>query len=111
MHAMERKTMLAALAAFALAACARAEAHTYALARKGCSAAAAPTSISIGDTFDISFPDGSAFFLKVVSAPPAGIAGQSFIARDGRSNASAVVKPLADGVRIAIDDFENAGIS
>ena len=108
MHAMERKTMLAALAAFALAACARAEAHTYALAREGCSAAAAPTSISIGDTFDISFPDGSAFSLKVVSAPPAGIAGQSFIARDGRSNASAVVKPLADGVRIAIDDFENA---
>ena len=105
---MARKVMLAALAAIAPMVCARAEAYTYVLARDGGSAVAAPACVSIGDFFDVSFPDGTAFSLEVVSVPPAGIAGQSFIARDGRSNASAVVKPLADGVRIAIDDFESA---
>ena len=70
---------------------------------------ATPTSISIGDVFDISFPDGVAFSLEVVSAPPGGIAGQSFIAKDARSDAAAVLKPLAGGgMRISIDDFSNA---
>ena len=105
---MGRKTTFAALAAFALAVCARAETYVYDLAREGGSAVATPASVSVGDIFDISFPDGVAFSLDVVSAPPAGIAGQSFIAKDSLSGAAAVVKPLANGIRITIDDFTNA---
>ena len=100
--------MLAALAALALAVCARAGTYAYDLAREGSSAVAAPARVSIGDVFNISFPNGIAFSLKVVSAPPPGIAGQSFIARDSLSDATAVVKPLPDGIRITIDDFANA---
>lgn len=106
---MGRKSIFAALAALALAVCTRAETYVYDLAREVGSGVVPPTSISIGDIFDISFPDGVAFSLEVVSAPPAGIAGQSFIAKDARSDAAAVLKPLAGGgMRISIDDFSNA---
>ena len=100
--------MVAALAALAFAVCARAGTYAYDLARAGGSAVVAPARVSIGDIFDISLPNGIAFSLEVVSAPPAGIAGRSFIAKDGRSDAAAVVKPLPDGIRITIDDFEHA---
>lgn len=105
---MGRKTTFVALAAFALAVCARAETYVYDLAREGGSAVATPASVSVGDIFDISFPDGVVFSLEVVSAPPTGIAGQSFIAKDRLSGVAAVIKPLANGIRITIDDFTNA---
>ena len=105
---MGRKSIFAALAAFAFAVCARAETYVYDLARADGSGVVPPTSISIGDIFDISLPDGVAFSLEVVSAPPAGIAGQSFIAKDALSDAAAVLKPLSGGgMRISIDDFSN----
>ena len=104
---MDRKSIFAALAALALAAYTHAETYVCDLARGG-GPIAAPSSISIGDIFDISLPDGAAFSLEVVSAPPAGIAGPSFIAKDALSNAAAVVKPLANGIRITIDDFSRA---
>ena len=104
---MSRKSIFAALAALALAAYTRAETYVYDLARDGGSIAT-PASVSIGDIFDISLPDAAAFSLEVVSAPPAGIAGQSFIAKDALSDAVAVLKPLANGIRITIDDFANA---
>ena len=104
---MGRKSTFAALAAFALAVGARAETYVYDLARED-GVITAPASVSVGDIFDILFPDGVAFSLEVVSAPPAGIAGQSFIAKDSLSGAAAVVKPLANGIRITIDDFTNA---
>ena len=104
---MDRKSIFAALAALALAAYTRAETYVYDLARDGGSIAT-PTSVSIGDIFDISLPDAAAFSLEVVSAPPAGITGQSFIAKDALSDAVAVLKPLANGIRITIDDFANA---
>ena len=66
---------------------------------------------AVGDTIDLALPDGlPPFSLSIVAAPPAGIAGQSYIARDTRSRASAVVKPTSDGLRAAIDDFENQKI-
>ena len=105
---MSRKSIFAVLAAFALVFYACAETYVYDLSHGGDSTIAAPASISVGDIFDISFPGGVAFSLEVTSAPPAGIAGQSFIAKDSPSDATAVVKPLANGIRITIDDFENA---
>ena len=66
---------------------------------------------SVGDTIDLALPDGlPSFSLSIVAAPPAGIAGQSYIARDAHSQASAVVKPTKDGLRVTIDDFENQKI-
>ena len=61
--------------------------------------------LQVGDTIHLTlFPDTS-FALEIVSAPPPGIAGQSFIARDPSSGASAVVKVTKSGIRIAIDNF------
>lgn len=66
---------------------------------------------AVGDTIDLALPDGQPkFSLSIVAAPPAGIAGQSYIARDLNSQASAIVKPTADGLRVTIDDFENRKI-
>ena len=65
------------------------------------------TSFSIGDELNIKLPDGASFTLKLVSAPPAGIAGQSYIARALDGFASAIVKPTKTGWRITIDDFTN----
>ena len=63
--------------------------------------------IAVGDTIDLQLPGAKAFMLDIVAAPPAGIAGQSFIARDRDSSASAVVKAKAGTIRITVDDFEN----
>ena len=66
---------------------------------------------SVGDTIDLALPDGQpSFSLSIVAVPPAGIAGQSYIARDANSQASAMVKPTADGLRVTIDDFEHQKI-
>ena len=66
---------------------------------------------AVGDTIDLALPDGlPSFSLSIVAAPPAGIAGQSYIARVVHSQASAVVKPTKDGLRVTIDDFENQKI-
>ena len=69
---------------------------------------ASEVSYAVGDTIDLSLPDGQpSFSLSIVAAPPAGIAGQSYIARDTQSQASAIVKPTKDGLRVTIDDFEH----
>ena len=71
-------------------------------------ASAPVNSFAIGDTISLSLPDGQpSFSLSIVAAPPAGIAGQSYIARDALSQASAVVKPTKEGLRVTIDDFEH----
>lgn len=75
-----------------------------------CDAAEVPAKLEIGDTIDLSLPEGVAFSLSIVAAPPAGIAGQSYIAHDANSEASAVVKPTKDGLRVTVDDFENRRI-
>lgn len=72
---------------------------------------ASEVSYAVGDTIDLSLPGGlPSFSLSIVAAPPAGIAGQSYIARDTQSQASAIVKPTKDGLRVAIDDFEHQKI-
>ena len=73
-------------------------------------AAAVPESLAVGDVIDLSLPGEVAFSLELVSAPPAGIAGQSFIARDRHSDVVAVVKSKTSGLRIVIDDFTNSRI-
>ena len=72
-----------------------------------CNAAEVPAKLAVGDKIDLSLPEGAAFSLSIVAAPPAGIAGQSYIARDANSQASAIVKPTKDGLRVTIDDFEH----
>ena len=72
--------------------------------------AAVPSSLATGDTINLSLPGGVAFSLDLVAAPPPGIAGRSFIARDAHSQAAAVVKPMADGLRVTVDDFEHGRI-
>ena len=72
---------------------------------------ASEISYAVGDTIDLSLSDGQpSFSLSIVAAPPAGISGQSYIARDTQSQASAVVKPTTDGLRVTIDDFEHQKI-
>ena len=66
-----------------------------------------PASIAVGDTIDLALFDDIRFALKIVSAPPAGIAGQSFIARDENGSASAIVKVAENRARISVDDFMN----
>ncbi|MBO7482966.1 MAG: chitobiase/beta-hexosaminidase C-terminal domain-containing protein [Kiritimatiellae bacterium] len=97
-----RKYILLLGAAVAL--CASAAEHVIDLRQ---SAVALP-SPAVGDTLDVRIPDGPEFALRIVSAPPPGIAGQSFIARDDASGAAAVVKRDARGFRATIDDV-NAG--
>ena len=69
--------------------------------------ASAPSALAVGDTIAVHAPGGASFALRLVSAPPAGIAGQSYIARDEGGSASAVVKLTKTGLRITIDDFMN----
>ena len=64
-------------------------------------------SVEVGDKIDLKLFGDVCFALKVVSKPPAGIAGQSYIARDENGSASAIVKVTASGVRISVDDFAN----
>ena len=71
-------------------------------------ASATVHAFALGDTISLSLHEGQpSFSLQIVAAPPAGIAGQSYIAKDARSQASAVVKPTKDGFRITVDDFES----
>ena len=69
-------------------------------------ASASVNSFAIGDTINLTLPeDQPSFSLEIVAAPPAGIAGPSYIAKDMQGQASAVVKPTKDGLRITVDDF------
>ena len=69
-------------------------------------ASATGHAFAIGDTINLSLPDGQpSFALQIVAVLPAGIAGPSYIAKDLQSQASAVVKPMKDGLRITVDDF------
>ena len=61
--------------------------------------------VSVGDSIDLWLFDDVQFALSIVSAPPAGIAGQSFIAKDRNGSASAVVKVSPTKARISVDDF------
>ncbi len=60
---------------------------------------------AVGDRLLLSGPGGVSLSLDIVSAPPAGIAGQSFIAKDGATGAGAVVKSGVGKLRITVDDF------
>ena len=74
-------------------------------------ASATVPAFAIGDTINLSlFKGRPSFSLLIVAAPPAGIAGPSYIAKDLQRQASAVVKPTTDGLRITIDDFEHQKI-
>jgi len=63
--------------------------------------------VAVGDTLNLRLFADVDFAFKVVSAPPAGIAGQSFIAKDANGSASAIVKVSKDSARISVDDFMN----
>ncbi len=63
--------------------------------------------VAVGDTLNLKLFGDVDFALKIVSAPPAGIAGQSFIAKDANGSASAIVKVGEKSARISVDDFMN----
>ncbi|MBO6067520.1 MAG: hypothetical protein J6P80_05140, partial [Kiritimatiellae bacterium] len=63
--------------------------------------------VAVGDTLNLKLFGDVDFAFKIVSAPPAGIAGQSFIAKDEKGTASAIVKVTATTARISMDDFTN----
>ena len=68
-------------------------------------------SFAVGDTINLSLPAGQpSFSLAITAAPPPGIAGRSFIAKDAGGTASAVIKPVNDTLRITIDDFANRNV-
>ncbi len=79
---------------------------------QGMGDASAPvSSFAVGDRINLSLPDGqSSFALEIVSAPPPGIAGQSFVAKDANGTASAVIKLARETLRITVDDFSNRKI-
>ena len=66
-----------------------------------------PDSVAVGDSFHIKLFDDVEMTLAIVAKPPAGIAGQSFIAKDDSGSASAIVKFSGNTARISIDDFMN----
>ncbi len=63
--------------------------------------------VAVGDTLTLKLFADTSFSLEIVAAPPAGIAGRSFIARDVNGSASATVKVTGDGARILVDDCAN----
>ena len=63
--------------------------------------------VAVGDMLNLKLFDDVRFALRIVSAPPAGIAGQSFIAKDESGTASAIVKVTGKTARIFVDDFMN----
>ena len=63
--------------------------------------------VAVGDMLNLKLFGDVDFAFKIVSAPPAGIAGQSFIAKDENGSASAIVKVTAKTARISVDDFTN----
>ena len=63
--------------------------------------------VAVGDTLNLRLFGDVDYALRIVSAPPAGIAGQSFIAKDANGSASAIVKVSEKTARISVDDFMN----
>ena len=66
-----------------------------------------PASVAVGDSFRLKLFDDVEMTLAIVAKPPAGIAGQSFIAKDANGSASAVVKVSSNSARVFVDDFMN----
>ena len=100
---MKRTIVIAALA-FAFGFNASASEFLYDFSSGGEVGESMPA-LAVGDKLLLSGPGGVSFSLDIVSAPPAGIAGQSFIAKDGATGAGAVVKSGAGKLRITVDDF------
>ena len=100
------RQFISAAVALAVALCAHAASFDIDCAVDGAHVSA-PSSLAVGDTIAVRAPGGASFALRLVSAPPAGVAGQSYIARDDGGSASAVVKLSAGGLRVSIDDFAN----
>ena len=100
---MKRTIVIAALA-FSIGFHASASEFSYDFSGAGGSVDAMPA-FAVGDKLLLSGPGGVSFSFDIVSAPPAGIAGQSFIAKDDTTGAGAVVKSGAGKLRITVDDF------
>ena len=100
---MKRTTIIAALA-FVLGFHASASEFSYDFSGEGETVETIPA-FAVGDKLFLRGPDGVSLLLDIVSAPPAGIAGQSFIAKDGATGAGAVVKSGVGKLRITVDDF------
>ena len=98
------RQFISAAVALAVALCAHAASFDIDCAGDG-APVSAPSSLAVGDTIAVRAPGGASFALRLVSAPPAGVAGQSYIARDDGGSASAVVKLSAGGLRVTIDDI------
>ena len=64
--------------------------------------------LSVGDQVSLTLAEDLSFTLHIVSAPPPGIAGQSFIANVEGVGASAILKATKKGLRVTIDDFEHS---
>ena len=77
------------------------------LRRASMACAAEVPRFTVGDTLELRLFDDVGFAFRIVSAPPAGIAGQSFIAKDENGSASAIVKVTDKTARISVDDFAN----
>ena len=100
---MKRTTIIAALA-FVLGFHASASEFSCDFSGEGETVETIPA-FAVGDKLFLRGPDGVSLLLDIVSAPPAGIAGQSFIAKDGATGAGAVVKSGVGKLRITVDDF------
>ena len=100
---MKRTIVIAALA-FAFGFNASASEFLYDFSSSGEAVDSVPA-FAVGDKLLLSGPGGVSLSLDIVSAPPAGIAGQSFIAKDDTTGAGAVVKSGAGKLRITVDDF------
>ena len=88
-----------------LAARAAAEVYSYDFSAQGAAGDFVTTSMfAIGDRILLAGPDGVSFSLEIISAPPPGIAGPSFIAKGTAADVGAIVKPGGGGLRITIDD-------
>ena len=68
--------------------------------------AKAVPAFALGDRILLTGTDGVSFTLEIVSAPPPGIAGQSFIAKDAATGVGAIVKSREGVVRVTVDDFK-----
>ena len=100
---MKRTTIIATLC-FVLGFHASASEFSYDFSDVGEAGETIPA-FAVGDKLLLGGPDDVSFSLDIVSAPPAGIAGQSFIAKDGATGAGAVVKAGVGKLRITVDDF------
>ncbi len=100
---MKRTIVIAALA-FAFGFNASASEFLYDFSSSGEAVDSVPA-FAVGDKLLLSGPGCVSLSLDIVSAPPAGIAGQSFIAKDDTTGAGAVVKSGAGKLRITVDDF------